>query len=104
MYVDNLWLFVIVDVLLLYQVYVFDNVMCFGCDDYLFVLLSDVNVNMCWYLLQIVVGWFWLFDVLFGMCLLLVFLLYCLYVVSLDKGCYFGQEIVVWLYYCGGNK
>ncbi|MGN6227410.1 MAG: CAF17-like 4Fe-4S cluster assembly/insertion protein YgfZ [Dyella sp.] len=104
MHADNSRSLATADALPLHQVHALDNVTRFGCDDHSLVLSSDANGDTRWHSLQIAAGWPWLPDTLLGTCLPPALSLHRLHAVSLDKGCYPGQEIVARLHYRGGNK
>lgn len=76
----------------------------FGCGDHSLVLSSDGNVDSSWQSLQVAAGWPWLPEALLDTCLPPALSLHRLRAVSLEKGCYPGQEIVARLHYRGGNK
>ncbi len=75
-----------------------------GCGDYSLALSSNDGMDNRWRARQVEAGWPWLPDALLGTCLPPALSLHRLQAVSLEKGCYPGQEIVARLHYRGGNK
>ena len=104
MHADNSQSLATADALPLHQTHTLDDVTRVGCGDHSLVLSSDANANTRWHSLQIAAGWPWLPEALLGTCLPPALSLHRLHAVSLDKGCYPGQEIVARLHYRGGNK
>jgi folate-binding protein YgfZ len=104
MHADNSLTLVTGDALPLHEVHTLESVTRLGCGNHSLALSSDANADMRWHSLQIVAGWPWLPEALLGSCLPPALSLHRLRAVSLDKGCYPGQEIVARLHYRGGNK
>lgn len=92
------------DALPLHEVHTLESVTRLGCGDHSLALSNDANADMRRHSLQIAAGWPWLPETLLGSCLPPALSLHRLHAVSLDKGCYPGQEIVARLHYRGGNK
>ena len=74
----------------------------FGCDTHSFVI-GEASDD-AWHLPQLHMGWPWLPDDALNQLLPPMISLHHLQAVSVDKGCYPGQEIVARLHYRGGNK
>jgi len=92
------------DALALHDVRCDEHSIHLGCGDHSLVLSSESEVDSRWRLLQVEAGWPWLPASLSGSCLPPALSLHRLQAVSLEKGCYPGQEIVARLHYRGGNK
>lgn len=75
-----------------------------GCGDYSLALSNNHEMDNRWRARQVEAGWPWLPEALLGTCLPPALSLHRLNAVSLEKGCYPGQEIVARLHYRGGNK
>lgn len=75
-----------------------------GCGNYSLALSNNHEVDNRWRARQVEAGWPWLPEPLLGTCLPPALSLHRLRAVSLEKGCYPGQEIVARLHYRGGNK
>ena len=75
-----------------------------GCGDYSLALSNNHEMDNRWRTRQVEAGWPWLPEALLGTCLPPALSLHRLNAVSLEKGCYPGQEIVARLHYRGGNK
>lgn len=75
-----------------------------GCGNHSLVLTGNDETDSHWRALQVAAGWPWLPEALLGTCLPPALSLHRLHAVSLEKGCYPGQEIVARLHYRGGNK
>ncbi|HEX5306659.1 MAG TPA: folate-binding protein [Dyella sp.] len=76
----------------------------FGCGNHSLVLSNQDGADNRWRAKQVEAGWPWLPDPLLGKCLPPALSLHRLGAVSLEKGCYPGQELVARLHYRGGNK
>lgn len=75
-----------------------------GCGDHSLALSNNHEMDSRWRARQVEGGWPWLPEALLGTCLPPALSLHRLHAVSLEKGCYPGQEIVARLHYRGGNK
>ena len=73
-----------------------------GCDTHSLVI-GEASDD-AWHLPQLHMGWPWLPDDALNQLLPPMISLHHLQAVSIDKGCYPGQEIVARLHYRGGNK
>lgn len=76
----------------------------FGCGDHSLTLSPQPGASDSWRAAQVKAGWPWLPDALQGIFLPPALSLHRLQAVSLEKGCYPGQEIVARLHYRGGSK
>lgn len=92
------------DALPMHDVHEHDDSVLIGCGDHSLALTSKEKTDIRWRALQVAAGWPWLPNALLGTCLPPALSLHRLHAVSLDKGCYPGQEIVARLHYRGGNK
>jgi folate-binding protein YgfZ len=92
------------DALPMHEVHEHDGSVRLGCGDHSLALASKNETDNRWRALQVTAGWPWLPEALLGTCLSPALSLHRLHAVSLDKGCYPGQEIVARLHYRGGNK
>ncbi len=75
-----------------------------GCGDYSLALSNSHEMDNRWRAQQVEAGWPWLPEAVLDTCLPPALSLHRLQAVSLEKGCYPGQEIVARLHYRGGNK
>ena len=104
MHADNSLTLATGDALPLHEVHTLEGATRLGCGDHSLALSNDANTDTRWHSLQTATGWPWLPEALLGSCLPPALSLHRLHAVSLDKGCYPGQEIVARLHYRGGNK
>lgn len=81
-----------------------DEALRFGCGDHSLMLLPQPGASEPWRAVQVKAGWPWLPDALQSTLLPPALSLHRLQAVSLEKGCYPGQEIVARLHYRGGSK
>lgn len=79
------------------------NTIALGCDSYSF-CIQPTGGDDAWRLPQLRKGWAWLPSQLVGELLPAALSLQRLHAVSVDKGCYPGQEIVARLHFRGGHK
>lgn len=81
-----------------------DDVVRFGCGSHSMLFGVQVHGDDAWQLQQLREGWPWLPNAALNELLPPALSLHRLNAVTIDKGCYPGQEIVARLHYRGGNK
>jgi folate-binding protein YgfZ len=88
----------------MHDVDVQDDIIRFGCGTHTMLFGANARGSDAWRLQQLREGWAWLPGNAMNELLPPALSLHRLGAVSLDKGCYPGQEIVARLHYRGGNK
>jgi len=88
----------------MYVIRVEDETLALGCGTHSMQITDSINSDDRWQLPQMHEGWPWLPEQTLNQLLPPALSLQRLQAVTIDKGCYPGQEIVARLHYRGGNK